>query len=447
MSLGYPLDMEPSPAERAILDRLLQLVSERAQFYETAVQTSACWRSASGWLHSLTRMDFGRKGQEPPATFEHEYANARIIRRLLSCDDLRALLEKLTGENQLDTGERFGSIPVQARLSFAGKTRWSHSEWSRWPADVFTFEPPNAQSWPSDEPLVAVNEPYYPSLQHLLSDCFGIRTQGWTDYLRGQVVIVLPDFRARISKLVIARTSLRAELECPFLGPADVVVKLFAENSIGRLAHETIRPQTNIVEVDLTDHPSFVSLALIAKGTGETLHEKSFQEGMRWRQPDVVVEDPKPEIEQFLLTGESETVEFKEKLDKRRPEKIAKTVAAFANTKGGTVIFGVNDEHDVVGCDVKGLTDTITNVIRSYCDPPPAFTISAATWEGKELVLVRVSEATSTVHLVKELGLFIRANGSNRAPTSHEFQLLLQQRGITESGLPFSAWRDLPPEV
>jgi hypothetical protein len=360
---------------------------------------------------------------------------------MLAHNQVEKLLNQLSMENKLELGDSLGSVPLQARLSIGSKSRWSHSEWSPWPADVFTFEPPGGQSWPPDEPLIAVHEPYYPSFEHVLSDFFAIRTQSWTNYLRGQVVMVLPDFRARISKLTIALTSLRAELECPVLKPADLVLKIFAESSMGRLAHKTIQPETTIVEVDLTDKPSAVNLALVSKATAETLHEKTFREGVSWREPDVVVEDSQPEIEQFLLTGESETVDFKEKLDKGRPEKIARAVAAFANTKGGTVVFGVDDDHNVVGCEVRGMSDTITNIIRNYCDPPPAFTINAVNRDGKELLLVHVSESPSTVHLVKDLGLFIRANGTNRAPTSHEFQILLRRRGIAETGLPHFSWR------
>jgi len=392
-------------------------------------------------MNSLTKIDFVCRGEKPSPPLKHLYANVAILRRWLSADQASTLLNQLSAENKLETGDSIGSIPLEARLSIGSKSRWSHSEWSRWPADVFTFEPPSGQSWPSDEPLISVDQPYYPSFEHLLSDFFAIRSQGWTNYLRGQVVVVLPDFRARISKLTIALASLRAELECPFLSPADLVVKLFAESSLGRLAQKTIQPESFVVEVDLTDTPSLVSLALVSKVTAETLHEKTFRAGVTWREPDVIVEDSEPEIEQFLLTGESETVEFKEKLDKGKPEKIAKTVAAFANTKGGTIVFGVDDEHNVVGCDVRGLSDTITNVIRSYCDPPPIFTIRAVTRDSKELLLIQVSESPSTVHFVKDRGLLIRANGTNRAPTSHEFQLLLQRRGIAETGLPQFPWR------
>lgn len=424
--------MELSPTERAMLDRIVRMVSERSESYETGVQTSVCWKTTTGWSNVLTKVDFVRKGEKLPAALKHDYRDIVITRRLLPHNEFGIFLDQLLVENRLETGQSLGSLAVQGRLSIGGRTRWSHSEWSLWPADVFTFEPLSGQSWPPDEPLIALDEPYYPSFEHVLSDFFAIRSQGWTNYLRGQVVMVLPDFRARISKLTIALASLRAELECVFLQPADLVLKIYAESPIGRLAQRTIQLESSFVELDLIDKPSLVSLALVSRVTGETLDQKAFREGMSWREPDVLVEISQPEIEQFLLTGESETVEFKEKLDKSRPEKIAKTAAAFGNTKGGTIVFGVDDNHNVVGCEIKGMSDTITNIIRSYCDPPPVFTVRAVNREGKELLLVEIAESPSTVHFVKDLGLFIRANGTNRAPTNHEFQLLLGRRGSAE---------------
>jgi ATP-dependent DNA helicase RecG len=189
------------------------------------------------------------------------------------------------------------------------------------------------------------------------------------------------------------------------------------------------------VQLDLSDKPSFACVALVCEATGETLHEKIFREGVSWREPDVVVEAVEPEIEQLLLTGESETVELREKLDKGRPERLAKTAAAFANTKGGTIVFGVDDDHHVVGCQTQGMADTITNILRSYCDPPPAFTTRVVNHENKELLLVQIVESASAVHTVKDLGPFIRANGTNRSPNSHELALLWQRRNVTGMGL------------
>src|SRR5208282_441879 len=308
-------------------------------------------------------------------------------------------------------------------------SRQQHSEWSRWPADVFIVQPGigASQGFPPDKPLIALDAPYYPSLSRVLLDFFAIRNDGWSQYLQGQIAIVLPDFRARIAKLLIGLTHLRADFECKFLQPSDLVVKVYAENRIGRLIQETIRAENSFVQFDLTDRASLASVALICAATAEVLDEKVFQEGVQWRHPNVVVEPVGPEIEQILLMGEGETVEFREKLDRTRPQRLAKTAAAFANTKGGTIVFGVDDDHRVVGCEIQGMADTITNILRSLCDPPPVVRTGVVNYENKELLLVEIPESHAAVHTVKDLGPFIRANATNRSPTSYELELLFRR--------------------
>ena len=62
------------------------------------------------------------------------------------------------------------------------------------------------------------------------------------------------------------------------------------------------------------------------------------------------------EFEDILRVGETDTVEFKSWVKtKNTKERVALAVdelIAFANTKGGTVYFGVEDDtHEVTGCD------------------------------------------------------------------------------------------------
>ena len=430
--------MEINPADQTTLDLILKLVSERDHTYETGVQTTVFGKMAhvSGWQHLLTKVEFVCKEKGLPAALIYEYPEVVIVRRLLSSREIAAFLKQLVAEHWLQTGHSSGDIALPGRFSMSGTTRRPHSEWSRWPAEVFIFEPANAQNFPGNSPLLAVDAPYYPSFEQVLVELFEIRFQSWTNYLRGQAAIVLPDFRARISKLTIASACLRADLECRFVKTTDLVAKVYAENSLGRLLQQTLRPESTSMQIDLADTPSFASLALMCGPTGEVLDERTFRANANWRDPGVFVEEPEDEIEQILLTGESETLEFKEKLEKSGPEKIAKTAAAFANTKGGTIVFGVDDDHRVVGCVIKGMADTITNIIRDNCDPPPKFVIRVVQHEGKDLVLVQIGKSSGSVHVAKDRGPFIRANGTNRAPNSDELESLFRRRRSAVGGFP-----------
>jgi len=407
--------------------KLVSLIAERSPFYEVGIQTTVCWKFEGVWRNLLTKFDFTKKGDPPFAEFLYQYPDLMIIRRLLAPSKVFTALERLVKSEVLESGHKGFEIVLQATFDRSDRSRSSTLEWSKWPADIFRLSPPHGQPGPADGALISVDAPYYPSFDQVLSDFYAIRAQGWMNYFNGQVVVVLPDFRARFLNLTVAPSYLKADIECGFLQPDGLIVKAYAEGAVGRLVQDTIRPTEATVNIKLDDKPSYACVALLCATSGEVLHEKVFKEGL-WREPNIIVEPSATDLEQMRLTGESTTVEMREKLDQNRPHRLAKTVVAFANTKGGTIAFGVSDDNRVVGCTIQGMADTITNLIRTLCDPPPNVGIKKVTYEGKDLLLVEVPESSGVVHTVRELGPFIRANGTNRAPTSFELQALYQRR-------------------
>lgn len=419
--------MPISDQEKPVLSHMLQLIAERgSQFYEIGVQTTVLSQGPSGWQNLLTKFDFVCKGMSRPDELRYVYPDTAIIRRLLSHAEVAAVLEKLSNEDILETGGASGGVPFQPRLRVGENTRLYPRQWTEWPSDIFNLSARSDEprGLPANYPLVAASLPYFPTLEHVLWQFFGFRNLSWMDYFRGQVVLVLPDFRARICKLTIALGYLRADFECVFLQPDELVAKVYAENATRVLAQETVYLSEPSHQVDLDDRPTFASVALVSKPTGETLHVKSFQEGRGRQEPDVILETSQQEVEQMLLVGESETLEFRERLQKESHLRLAKTAVAFANTKGGTIVIGVDDDHRIVGCETKGLGDTVTNVLRSYCDPPPSIQIEVVQYQDKTLFLVKVIQSNDRLHIVKDHGPLIRANATNRVPTADELARL-----------------------
>lgn len=50
-----------------------------------------------------------------------------------------------------------------------------------------------------------------------------------------------------------------------------------------------------------------------------------------------------------LLIGEATAYDKKQQLEVKRPKSWLKSVSAFANGEGGTLVFGVSDDDQVVG--------------------------------------------------------------------------------------------------
>jgi predicted HTH transcriptional regulator len=104
----------------------------------------------------------------------------------------------------------------------------------------------------------------------------------------------------------------------------------------------------------------------------------------RERQPDVEIEiEPATRLEALITGGEGPTTEFKEELpanDADSKRNVMKTVAAFANGDGGSILFGVTNEGQIVGADSGTRAapgDTLARLVRSWVSPMPQFTIEA----------------------------------------------------------------------
>ena len=121
---------------------------------------------------------------------------------------------------------------------------------------------------------------------------------------------------------MVAPRSYRADIESGILGLDQLLVKTCVQSRDGRVAHETLRP-TECVECDLPEDASSLWMVLIQTSTGDALHEKAYREGVPPSDPGVLIESCVDEIEQALLTGESETIELKRELTDTTAEKLA----------------------------------------------------------------------------------------------------------------------------
>lgn len=89
--------------------------------------------------------------------------------------------------------------------------------------------------------------------------------------------------------------------------------------------------------------------------------------------------------------GEGTEYEKKEMLEERRPKSWLKSVSAFANGNGGTVLFGVSDAGALVGLkNAKEVSEKVSEIIKAKMDPAPEVTLSLHTEEGKDFVVLYV---------------------------------------------------------
>jgi predicted HTH transcriptional regulator len=103
------------------------------------------------------------------------------------------------------------------------------------------------------------------------------------------------------------------------------------------------------------------------------------------------------ELNEMIENGENEFVEFKRKFTS--PEKIAKEMIAFANSKGGKILFGIDDDKSIVGVESeKGELELISTAARFYCEPELEFESEVILLKGKDIVVVHIDESSKKPH-------------------------------------------------
>ncbi len=115
--------------------------------------------------------------------------------------------------------------------------------------------------------------------------------------------------------------------------------------------------------------------------------------------------------------GESDTVEFKEAFP-RSASDIAKEIAAFANNKGGLIFIGLSDSGDLIGVEQPDkIIQRIIGIVRQ-CNPPLQPQITKEAFQGKEIVVIRVSKHNMPVSVDGKF--YVRVGTSSVAATSRD---------------------------
>ncbi len=108
------------------------------------------------------------------------------------------------------------------------------------------------------------------------------------------------------------------------------------------------------------------------------------------------------ELNKLIEDGENSQTEFKRKFS--TPEKIAKEMVAFANTKGGYILFGIDDDRKIVGVESeKEELELINTAARFYCEPEIDYLTEIVYLKKKDVVVITVNESRNKpVRLISE---------------------------------------------
>lgn len=148
-------------------------------------------------------------------------------------------------------------------------------------------------------------------------------------------------------------------------------------------------------------------------------------------------------LNDWLARPEGKTLEFKRDLSS--PDKVIRTIVAFANGAGGTLLLGVEDKSR----RVRGVPhptqveEQLANLIWDRIEPRLVPELQVVPWRKTYVLAVRVFPSPQRPHFVKRLGypqgVYVRVGSTNRVSDpaqADELRRLVQGRSFDEEPVP-----------
>lgn len=137
------------------------------------------------------------------------------------------------------------------------------------------------------------------------------------------------------------------------------------------------------------------------------------------------------ELARLIAGGEGKQLEFKRGLP--RDAKVARTLCAFANTRGGLLLIGVGDHGERIGAPRPRETiERLRAVAARSIEPALAVQLGMLTLEGRRIVWCSVPISPARPHAVLgdegEREIVARVGASNRRASGATLKAMLAQR-------------------
>jgi hypothetical protein len=150
--------------------------------------------------------------------------------------------------------------------------------------------------------------------------------------------------------------------------------------------------------------------------------------------------DPVAEVIALATQGENTFLEYKRELPEDTStsrRKVLKTVVAFANGDGGTMLFGVDGDDDtgtIVGVTGKAavLLGRLNSLVRDRITPAPTFTLAGEMVDGRFVIRLDVTSGAGTLYALaldtNHPEYYVRRNGSTYYARPEELAEVVARR-------------------
>ena len=142
-----------------------------------------------------------------------------------------------------------------------------------------------------------------------------------------------------------------------------------------------------------------------------------------------------------VISAESTMIEYKESLETGKPRSWLKTVSAFANTSGGTIVFGIKANKALTGLeDIDKTSSKVAEYINARIQPTPRYELVPIEEKSMQFLAVIVGDGPTVPYYYVNEGSRIayirRGDQSIEAPIHTLNALILKGQNNTFDALP-----------
>ncbi|MBF0132081.1 MAG: putative DNA binding domain-containing protein [Magnetococcales bacterium] len=140
----------------------------------------------------------------------------------------------------------------------------------------------------------------------------------------------------------------------------------------------------------------------------------------------------KSELIEIIANGENSGIEFKR--DDIRPEQLAKGIVAFANTQGGRILLGVEDDGTISGLQRDNAQEWVLNIFRDKVHPQIIpFYEEIVVGPGQRVGIISLSPGVSKPYVVRHdhrEETYVRMGNRSELATREQIMRLYETGGM-----------------
>ena len=133
------------------------------------------------------------------------------------------------------------------------------------------------------------------------------------------------------------------------------------------------------------------------------------------------------ELTEKIILGEDSLIEFKREMPDR--DSMADEIAAFANTEGGTILIGIDDNKEIIGIELQqldGVEKTVVEICNDSIEPTVLFFTEKLRMDEKNILKIEIPKSHFPHRSPN--GYFFRYGSSKRKMTTEQLGRLIQSR-------------------